>query len=417
MAIYHYSVGIISRSKGRSATAAAAYRAAEKIEDIRTGDIHDYRKKKGVDEKFILAPVQAPNWVYNRQKLWNEVELGERRKDSQLSREINVAIPVELSKVQQVELVKEFVQKEFVNEGMVADVAFHNLSSHNPHAHIMLTMREIEPDGFSKTKQTAWNRRELLEKQREAWAVHTNRALELAGINEKIDHRSNEAQGINEIPQIHLGANVNAMMKRGIATERGERWRAIAEANKNIRHCEFQLGLVDKMESIYRNSPELDPTFKSPAERTVSVEDIEPTQPTPPVVEELSELRPDSLKLREIPRLSEFESDFSSICVTPQQFDYVKATAMKFLCLINSLDWDGSKYRMKTNHRDFLVIEAKDNRGEILRIERGKVLTNRLIVEDVERFTALDARLKIDVQKAILRKSETIDQQEEELEL
>ncbi len=238
MAIYHYSVGIISRSKGRSATAAAAYRAAERIEDIRTGEIHDYRKKKGVDEKFILAPVQAPDWVYNRQKLWNEVELGERRKDSQLSREINVAIPVELSKVQQVELVKEFVQKEFVNEGMVADVAFHNLSNHNPYAHIMLTMREIDKDGFSKKKQTAWNRRELLEKQREAWAVHANRALEKAQVDEKIDHRSLEAQGINRIPQIHLGANVNAMMKRGIATEKGDRWYAIATANKELMETE-----------------------------------------------------------------------------------------------------------------------------------------------------------------------------------
>ncbi len=134
MAIYHYSVGIISRSKGRSATAAAAYRAAERIEDIRTGEIHDYRKKRGVDEKFILAPTIAPDWVYNREKLWNEVELGEWRKDSQLSREINVAIPVELSKSLQVELIREFVQEQFVDEGMIADVAFHNLSSHNPHA-------------------------------------------------------------------------------------------------------------------------------------------------------------------------------------------------------------------------------------------------------------------------------------------
>ena len=241
MAIYHFSVGIISRGKGRSATAAAAYRAAEKIKDLRTGEIHDYRKKKGVDEKFILAPPQAPDWVYNRQKLWNKVELGERRKDSQLSREINVALPVELSKSQQIELVKEFVQEQFVDQGMIADVAFHNLSSHNPHAHIMLTMREINKDGFSKKKQTAWNRRELLEKQREAWAVHANRALEKAQVDEKIDHRTLEAQGINRIPQIHLGANVNAMMKRGIATEKGDRWYAIAAANQELMETEKQI--------------------------------------------------------------------------------------------------------------------------------------------------------------------------------
>ena len=148
---------------------------------------------------------------------------------------------MELSKSQQIELVKEFVQKQFVDEGMIADVAFHNLSSHNPHAHIMLTMREISKDGFSKKKQTAWNRRELLEKQREAWAEIANRALEKAQVDQKIDHRTLEAQGINRIPQIHLGANVNAMMKRGIATEKGDRWMAIAQANQELMETEKQI--------------------------------------------------------------------------------------------------------------------------------------------------------------------------------
>ncbi len=247
MAIYHYSVGIISRSKGRSATAAAAYRAASRIEDIRTGEIHDYRKKKGVDEKFILAPTIAPDWVYNRSLLWNGVELRERQKNSQLAREINVAIPVELSKSEQVELVREFVKEQFVSEGMIADVAFHNLSSHNPHAHIMLTMRNIDKDGFSRKKNRDWNKRQLIEKQREAWAVHTNRALELAGVKEKIDHRTLEEQGINRIPQIHLGANVNAMMKRGIATEKGERYQAIAEFNGQLAVLEKEISEEEKL--------------------------------------------------------------------------------------------------------------------------------------------------------------------------
>ncbi len=243
MAIYHFSVNIISRSAGRSATAAAAYRAAEKIRDNRTGEIHDYTNKKGVDEKFILAPFSAPSWVYNRSSLWNKVEEVERRKDSQLAREINVAIPTELDKTQQIKLVKEFVRKEFVKEGMVADVAFHNLESHNPHAHIMLTMREIEKDGFKK-KNREWNKRELLEKKREAWAAETNKVLELAGIESKIDHRSYEAQGINRIPQIHLGSAVTAMTKRGVETDKGERWKAIAEANKQIETLERSLSLV-----------------------------------------------------------------------------------------------------------------------------------------------------------------------------
>ena len=108
MAIYYFNASVISRSAGRSATASAAYRAAEKIQDIKTGEIHDYRKKKGVDEKFILAPNSAPNWVYNRAKLWNEVERVERRINSQLAREIQLAIPRELNRNQQIELVTEY---------------------------------------------------------------------------------------------------------------------------------------------------------------------------------------------------------------------------------------------------------------------------------------------------------------------
>ncbi len=244
MAIYHYSVNIISRSAGRSATAAAAYRAAEKIRDHRTGEIHDYTKKKGVDEKFILAPDSAPSWVYDRAKLWNKVEEVEIRKDSQLSREINIALPTELDKTQQVKLVREFVTDEFVEEGMIADVAFHNLESHNPHAHIMLTMREIDQNGFS-FKNRNWNKRELLGKQRQAWSVYANVALEKAGIESKIDHRSLEEQGINRIPQIHLGSAVTAMMKRGVATDKGDRYKEIEEANKQIESLERSLLKVE----------------------------------------------------------------------------------------------------------------------------------------------------------------------------
>ena len=157
MAIYYFNASVISRSSGRSATASAAYRTAEKIKDIRTGEIYDYRKKKGVDEKFILAPSYAPDWVFERAKLWNEVEKAERRKDSQVAREIKLAIPLELNKSQQVELVKKFTTEQFVNSGMIADVAFHELDSHNPHAHIMLTMRDIDAQGFKK-KNRDWNK-------------------------------------------------------------------------------------------------------------------------------------------------------------------------------------------------------------------------------------------------------------------
>ena len=246
MAIYYFNVSVISRSAGRSATASAAYRAAEKIKDVRTGEIHDYRKKKGVDEKFILAPDSAPSWVHDRHKLWNEVERVEHRKNSQLAREIQVAIPVELNRNQQIELVQEFATEQFVSSGMIADVTFHELDSHNPHAHIMLTMREIDKDGFNKKKNRDWNKKELLEKQREAWSKYANLALEKAGIEEKIDHRTLAEQGINRIPQIHLGSAVTAMMKRGVATYKGDQWLAIAEANKEIVCLERSLAAVEK---------------------------------------------------------------------------------------------------------------------------------------------------------------------------
>ena len=245
MAIYYFNASVISRSAGRSATGSAAYRAAEKIKDSRTGEVHDYRKKKGVDEKFILAPSVAPSWATNRSKLWNKVEEVEIRKDSQLAREIQLAIPVELNHTEQVELVKEYATDLFVKEGMIADVAFHELDSHNPHAHIMLTMREIDKNGFKKKKNRDWNKRELLEKQREAWSAYANVALEKAGINERIDHRTLEEQGINRIPQIHLGSAVTAMMKKGVPTDKGDRWLEIAEKNKQIERLERSLAKVE----------------------------------------------------------------------------------------------------------------------------------------------------------------------------
>ncbi len=245
MAIYHYSVSIIGRSSGRSATAAAAYRAGEKISDLRTGQTFDYTRKKGVDATVILAPESAPNWVKNREQLWNEVERVERRKDSQLAREIDVAIPSELSNSQKQELVKAFVTNQFVSKGMVADVAFHHLDSHNPHAHILLTMRDISPNGFGK-KNRDWNRKDLLEEQRSSWELIANRALEQAGLEVRIDHRSLEEQGINRIPQIHLGADVAAMLKRGIATERGEEYLSIQAANQKIKALEGQITAIEK---------------------------------------------------------------------------------------------------------------------------------------------------------------------------
>ena len=199
MAIYHLRATMISRSAGRSATAAAAYRVGERIEDHRTGLTFDYRARGGVDHVETLAPANAPAWVQDRAALWNAVEAAETRKNSQVAREIRVALPAELDHAQRALLVRAFCQREFVDRGMVADIALHapgrEGDDRNHHAHILLTTREIGPEGFG-AKNRDWNAVEMLEGWREAWARESNRALEQCGHDERIDHRTLEAQRI-----------------------------------------------------------------------------------------------------------------------------------------------------------------------------------------------------------------------------
>ena len=188
---------MISRSQGRSATAAIAYRVAERIEDRRTGLTFDYAARGGVDHTEILAPDHAPDWVSDRSELWNRVEESETRKNSQVAREVRVALPAELTHAQRVELVRDFAQEQFVDRGMIADIALHapgrDGDDRNHHAHILLTTREIGPEGFT-TKNRDWNKVEVLEGWREAWARDSNIALERAGIEDRVDHRTLEAQ-------------------------------------------------------------------------------------------------------------------------------------------------------------------------------------------------------------------------------
>ena len=209
MAIYHLRATMISRSQGRSATAAAAYRVAERIEDRRTGLTFDYAARGGVDHTEILAPDHAPDWVRDRSELWNRVEEAETRKNSQVAREVRVALPAELTHAQRLELVREFVRSQFVDRGMVADIALHAPGrigdERNHHAHILLTTREVDaegsvsdggsvPRGGFTTKNRDWNKVEVLEGWREAWARDSNAALERAGIEDRVDHRTLVAQ-------------------------------------------------------------------------------------------------------------------------------------------------------------------------------------------------------------------------------
>ena len=191
MAIYHCSTKVIGRSGGRSAIAAAAYRAGEQIKDVRSGRTHDYSRKRDVDHAEIIAPENAPEWASDRQRLWNEVDRAEKRRDAQLAREVEIALPRELSQAENRGLAAAFAKSSFVDRGMVADLALHGASSGNPHAHIMLTMREIGPDGFGK-KNRDWNRHDLVREWRSEWAEHANAALEMVG---SVNVRNGSATG------------------------------------------------------------------------------------------------------------------------------------------------------------------------------------------------------------------------------
>lgn len=228
MAIYHMSAQVIGRSAGRSATAAAAYRAGEKIVDERTGEIHDYTRKSGVDYAEILTPANAGEWAEDRARLWNAAEQSEKRVNSQIAREINVALPRELTSEQNRELIRDYAQRNFVNQGMIADLCIHHEKGENPHAHIMLSMREAGPEGFTE-KNRSWNDKEQLEKWREDWAHSCNKAMERAGVNFQIDHRTLEAQGIDRAPTKHLGSSATGMERRGKPSEKGDYNRDIAE--------------------------------------------------------------------------------------------------------------------------------------------------------------------------------------------
>ena len=239
MAIFSMRMQVIGRSAGRSATAAAAYRSGEQIEDQRTGKVHDYTGKSDIYGSEILLPEGAPERLGDRVVLWNEVERVEKRKDAQLSREVMIALPAELSHSQKEALAHEYVQEEFVSQGMIADIGYHDFDSPNPHAHIMLTMRDVDQDGFGK-KRREWNQRQALDRHRQAWAEYTNRALEQAGYDERIDHRSLKEQGVEREPQIHLGAKVMEMEARGVQTRVGDESRRISKVNRDIERREAQ---------------------------------------------------------------------------------------------------------------------------------------------------------------------------------
>jgi Ti-type conjugative transfer relaxase TraA len=239
MAIYHLHVKVIGRKSGSSAVASAAYRSASRLRDERLDRSHDFSAKRGVVHSEVMLPENAPETWSDRERLWNDVEAFEVRKDAQLAREVEFALPREMTWVQGIELARDFVRAEFVDQGMIADLNVHwdmaEDGSPKPHAHIMLTMRAVDENGFGQ-KVRDWNRTEMVERWRGRWAELANERLAELDIDARIDHRSLQAQGIALEPQSQIGAPARRIEDRGIegqgtAADRAEMHREIARGN------------------------------------------------------------------------------------------------------------------------------------------------------------------------------------------
>lgn len=235
MAIYHLHVKVIGRKAGSSAVASAAYRSGSRLRDERLDRSHDFSNKRGVVHSEVLLPDGAPDHLSDRERLWNDVEAGELRKDAQLAREVEFSLPRELTQAQGIELARDFVQAEFVASGMIADLNVHwdigEDGMPKPHAHVMLTMRSVDETGFGP-KVREWNRTEMVEHWRERWAELANERLTELDIDARIDHRSLEAQGIGLEPQSQIGAPAQRIEGEGLeAADRADMHREIARAN------------------------------------------------------------------------------------------------------------------------------------------------------------------------------------------
>ncbi|AYM80348.1 putative Conjugal transfer protein, traA [Agrobacterium tumefaciens str. Kerr 14] len=223
MAIYHLHVKVIGRKAGSSAVASAAYRSGSRLRDERIDRVQDFSGKRGVVHSEVMLPDGAPDVWSDRERLWNDVEAFEVRKDAQLAREVEFAIPRELSQAQGIELARDFVSQQFVDQGMIADLNVHwdfaEDGSPKPHAHVMLTMRSVDENGFGP-KVRDWNRTEMVEHWRERWADHVNERLAELDIDARVDHRSLEAQGIDLEPQTQIGAPAQRIEREGIEPRR-----------------------------------------------------------------------------------------------------------------------------------------------------------------------------------------------------
>ncbi|MCB1972008.1 MAG: MobQ family relaxase [Geminicoccaceae bacterium] len=240
MAIYHLQVKTVSRRDGRSSVAAAAYRSGERLRDQRLGIEHDYTRKQGVLEADIMAPEGAPEWVYEREELWNAAEAAESRKDAKVAREYEIALPHELTPEQRSELVFDYAGWLAERHKVVVDVAIHaphrDGDQRNHHAHLLTTTREVDREGLgAKTRALDVSRTSsaLIEEAREMWAEYCNDSLARAKVQQQeLDHRSYERQGLDKAPTLHMGPEATAMERRGEVSRIGEQNRLIQTLNQ-----------------------------------------------------------------------------------------------------------------------------------------------------------------------------------------
>ncbi|MCT3443727.1 MobQ family relaxase, partial [Limosilactobacillus fermentum] len=273
MAIFHMSFSNISAGKGRSAIASAAYRSGEKLFDDQEGR-HYFYARSVMPDSFILTPKNAPAWASDREQLWNEVERKDRRANSRYAKEFNVALPVELSEDEQKELLTKYVQENFVDQGMVADVAIHRDHQDNPHAHVMLTNRPFNPDGtwgikskkqyildengnkmytgtskYPKSRKILmvdWDKKEKIIEWRHNWAVSVNQVLEQKNIPDRISEKSFIEQGIDDTPMQHEGIN-SKRYERKEFNQQVKNYRKTKASYKNNQEKVINRGHLDSL--------------------------------------------------------------------------------------------------------------------------------------------------------------------------
>ena len=425
MAIYHLEAKVVSRGAGRSAVAASAYLSCSRLYNDYDGIQHDYTKKQGLVWQEVFLPEYAPQEWKDREQLWNAVEEVETAKDSRLAREFVVALPIELSREQLIELLQDFIREQFVADGMCADAAIHDTDGHNPHAHILLTVRPLDEqgkwqyktekeylcmkngeergftaaefrtaknDGWEKQypykvgkkkvymvpstaeaqgfvradkhpKSTRygrqnpiserWNSEKQLVSWRAAWADMSNRCLERAGREERIDHRGNAARGLDEIPTIHEGVTAQALERKGIISDRCEINRQIKADNALLRELKAE---VKKLAALVA--------------RTV-----------PAIAEGLEKLR--SRVLIFCYQLSHIRSGKSHI---QKSLSVWKPELERYTGLVQQI-------KEKSKERKALIAEKKDL--PVYRVKRHKALTVRIaeLTEDLEELRSEKALL------------------------